>query len=67
MLAFAALAGLAVSVPASPFLGAAATLGIWLAALAALQLAFNARHALDATSVIAAAWSSPAPCTGSGG
>ena len=54
VLAFAALAGLAVSVPASPFLGAAATLGIWLVALAALQLAFNARHALDATSVIAA-------------
>ena len=54
-LAVVALAGLAVSVPASPFVAAGATACIWLLALVALQLAFNGRYALDAATVISAA------------
>jgi adenylate cyclase len=53
-LAFVTLTGLAVSVPVSPFVAAGATVCSWLLAVAALQLAFNARYALDATTMIAA-------------
>jgi adenylate cyclase len=51
-LAFVALAGFAASVPASPFVAVGATVCTWLLALAALQLAFEGRYALDVTTAI---------------
>jgi adenylate cyclase len=53
-LAAVVLAGLAAAVPSSPLLAALATFAVWAMAAGALQVAFNAGVALDATSVLGA-------------
>jgi adenylate cyclase len=53
-LAAVVLAGLAAAVPRSPLLAALATFAVWGMAAGALQVAFNAGVALDATSVLGA-------------
>jgi adenylate cyclase len=53
-LAAVVLAGLAAAVPNSPLLAALATFAVWGMAAGALQAAFNAGVALDATSVLGA-------------
>jgi adenylate cyclase len=53
-LAAVVLAGLAAAVPSSPLLAALATFAVWGMAAGALQVAFNAGVALDATSVLGA-------------
>jgi class 3 adenylate cyclase len=50
-----ALIGLAVSIPVSPIVAAAATAGVWLLASVTLQLAFHGQYAVDAATVIVAA------------
>ncbi|HUE47481.1 MAG TPA: adenylate/guanylate cyclase domain-containing protein [Aestuariivirgaceae bacterium] len=53
-LAAVVLAGMAAAVPNSPLLAALATFAVWGMAAGALQAAFNAGVALDATSVLGA-------------
>jgi adenylate cyclase len=53
-LAAVVLAGLAAAVPSSPLLAALATFAVWGMAASALQVAFHADVALDATAVLGA-------------